>query len=96
MGDEPMTLARAVGETPAGSPAFHAGTDFDPRDPEQVEIIEDATARHGAEARARTDEENTTLRARIVELEAERAGLSVTDYLAEIDHADDVRERLDN
>jgi hypothetical protein len=46
---ERMTYAQAVGEAPIGSPAFVAGVDFDPGDPEELEVVRLASSRHGIE-----------------------------------------------
>lgn len=46
--------------------------------------------RHGLERATRDAREHSDLRRRVDELEAERAGMSVSDYHADLDHADRV------
>lgn len=92
MTSEFRTLADAVGEGHNHSPDFAPGIDFDPSDTDTIELIGDATARHRLEHEARTASENEELRRQVLELEAARAGLSVTDYLAELEHADRVTQ----
>lgn len=59
---EYMTYAQAVGEAPIGSPAFVAGVDFDPGDPEELEVVRLASSRHGIERIAHLEQENADLR----------------------------------
>ena len=90
MSSEFRTLADAVGEGRDDSPAFAAGVDFDSGDSEECEIVGHASQRHGLERAVRDEREHSDLRRRVDELEAERAGMSVSDYHAEIDQADRV------
>jgi hypothetical protein len=62
------TLAQFVGEQPYESPAFVPGVDFDPWDPEEVEIVGLATEIHRHDKMRRLEEENSRLRARLAEL----------------------------
>lgn len=56
-----LTMAQAVGEEPIGSPAFVAGEDFDPSDYDEVEIVREASARHGRDTISRLEHENADL-----------------------------------
>lgn len=47
------------------SPAFAPGVDFDPSDPEEVEIVKEASARHGSEKMAHLERENARLRSEL-------------------------------
>jgi len=57
-----MTYAQAVGEAPTGSPSFVAGVDFDPSDPDEVEVVKLASQTHGAERMRYLEAENARLR----------------------------------
>jgi len=59
---ERLTYRQAVGEEPIGSPAFVAGVDFDPFDPDEVEVVRLASERHGVERIAHLEQKVADLK----------------------------------
>lgn len=60
-----LTMAQAVGEAPIGSPVFVAGIDFDPNDPDEVEVVKLASEQHRYDRISRLEEENRQLRSEL-------------------------------
>ena len=66
------TLAQVVGERPYESPEFIPGEDFDPFDPDDVEIGGLATMGHRADKMRRLEKENARLRGILAEYEEKK------------------------
>lgn len=57
-----MTYAQAVGEVPMSPLSFVPGTDFDPSDPDEVELVLEASKRDRYDRMAALERENDRLR----------------------------------
>ena len=72
-GDGMMTMAQAVGDHDYPALTFIGGIDFDPTDPEEVEIVKLATERDAHDRMRALEDENHRLRMELAALRGDDA-----------------------